>query len=339
MAATLALTQVEFDEADFPKAQAIAAALGYEQTAYTSSSSLWGLFCMPENPAHAAPGQRTDGGCVIKTAELGFLFVQDGEDVRLGNDWADVVVITYTRSDYLREHREQVSATGSGAAAYRRYYGQFVTSAVIETVVRNIGAAALVASTDEHLNDIPLPLWDAMAPARVLADGYRDRIRKPKPAVVEIPVDARRLREANGSAGVSLSDYVCIAKEAARQWLEAHAAATYTRRELLAEDAATGDRRYYAQFVTPETTSHVVAFLGADRILAAAADLADVPVSLWDTVAASVPFDTVRLAKVSGGSYRASLSDRGHIAKEAARQWRAARDEATARLYYQDAKP
>lgn len=321
---TLALTQVEFDEADFPKAQAIAAALGYEQTAYTSSSSLWGLFCMPENPAHAAPGQRTDGGCVIKTAELGFLFVQDGEDVRLGNDWADVVVITYTRSDYLADR-------GDRTAAHRRWFGQFVTTPVIEYVVRTIGASVLAASTDEHLNDIPLALWDAMAPARVLTDAYQGLTRVPKPEPTPLPIDVVRLRAGNGAAGVSLSDYVCIAKEAARQWIEAQAASTYTRRELLAEDAATGDRRYYAQFVVPETTSHVVAFLGADRILAAAADLADVPVSLWETrtLAATVPFDAKRLAKVSGGSYVVSLSDRGHIAKEAARQWREARDESS----------
>lgn len=84
------LTQVEFGEEDFPKAEAIAKALGFQQTAYTSTSALWGLFCLPENPEYAKPGEATKGGCVIKTRELGFLFVQDGEDLHLGYDFADV---------------------------------------------------------------------------------------------------------------------------------------------------------------------------------------------------------------------------------------------------------
>lgn len=78
---TPALTQMEFKEDDFPIAERIANALGYEQTAYTSTSALWGLFCLPENPRTARRGQATRGGCVIKTKELGFLFVQLAEDV------------------------------------------------------------------------------------------------------------------------------------------------------------------------------------------------------------------------------------------------------------------
>jgi hypothetical protein len=87
---TTALTQVEFEGDDFDKAERIAKALGYEQTAYTSTSALWGLFCLPENPEYAKLGQRTDGGCIIKTRELGFLFVQDGEDTRNGYNWGEV---------------------------------------------------------------------------------------------------------------------------------------------------------------------------------------------------------------------------------------------------------
>jgi hypothetical protein len=91
MTATQTLTQVEFEEHDFAKAKKIAKALGYgENTAYTSTSALWGLFCLPENPDYAKPGQATVGGCIIKTKELGILFVQDGEDLHLGYDWSDV---------------------------------------------------------------------------------------------------------------------------------------------------------------------------------------------------------------------------------------------------------
>jgi hypothetical protein len=71
------LTQVEFDEDDFPKAQRIAKRLGYTQTAYTTTSALWGLFCLPDRASHR-------GGCIIKTLELGMLFVQDYEDLKLG---------------------------------------------------------------------------------------------------------------------------------------------------------------------------------------------------------------------------------------------------------------
>ena len=84
MRETLALTQLEFEQADFPVAQEVARRLGYQQTAYTSSSALWGLFCLPENPqTWKGPRQALTGGCVIKTRELGLLFVQDLEDLHL----------------------------------------------------------------------------------------------------------------------------------------------------------------------------------------------------------------------------------------------------------------
>jgi len=79
-AQTQLLTQVEWTAADFEQGEAIARHLGYEQTAYTSTSALWGLFCLPENPAHHPRGPYR-GGCIIKTKELGFLFVQDPEDL------------------------------------------------------------------------------------------------------------------------------------------------------------------------------------------------------------------------------------------------------------------
>lgn len=84
------LTQLEFSECDHGRAEAIAIALGYEQFAYTSTSALCGLLCLPENPATARRCQRTTGGCVIKTRELGFLFVQDGEDCGMGCDWSEI---------------------------------------------------------------------------------------------------------------------------------------------------------------------------------------------------------------------------------------------------------
>lgn len=79
-----ALCQMEFTDADHAEAERIAAHLGYEQTAYTSTSALIGLFCLPENPAHPENrGKPHRGGCVIKTKELGFLFVQTEEELGL----------------------------------------------------------------------------------------------------------------------------------------------------------------------------------------------------------------------------------------------------------------
>jgi hypothetical protein len=51
-------------------------ALGYDQTAYTSTSALWGLFCLRSRPTQRA-------GCIIKTRQFGLLFVQDLEDLNL----------------------------------------------------------------------------------------------------------------------------------------------------------------------------------------------------------------------------------------------------------------
>jgi len=71
---TQPLTQLEMSDEDIERAEQIARRLGYTQTAYTSTSALWGLFCLPDRPL-----QRK--GCVIKTRELGLLFVQDEEDL------------------------------------------------------------------------------------------------------------------------------------------------------------------------------------------------------------------------------------------------------------------
>ncbi len=76
------IIQLEMTEADTREAQKLAKALGYEQIAYTSTSSLWGLFCLPENPARPEnKGKPIHGGCIIKTKQFGLLFVQDTEDI------------------------------------------------------------------------------------------------------------------------------------------------------------------------------------------------------------------------------------------------------------------
>jgi hypothetical protein len=81
--------------------------------------------------------------------------------------------------------------------AHRKFYAQFVSDATIRFVVSIIGADVIKASTDEHMNDIPLRRWDCMHGNLPLA------------------VSLKSLGESN-----SISTTVCIAKEAARIFAE-----------------------------------------------------------------------------------------------------------------------
>lgn len=98
-----------------------------------------------------------------------------------------------------REEYTAIAAANreEGRAAHRRYYGQFVNQRTIDYVVRAIGADRLLASTDPHFNDIPLDEWDRLVSRLPLAASLRD-------------------------AGdyMTLGGGVCIAKEAARQYVE-----------------------------------------------------------------------------------------------------------------------
>jgi hypothetical protein len=95
MTQTQALTMMEFNQRDFTIAERIAKFLGYKQYPYTTTSALWGLFCLRENPEYASPAdltpmvpggrptERQHNACIIKTQEMGFLVVYDLEDFRL----------------------------------------------------------------------------------------------------------------------------------------------------------------------------------------------------------------------------------------------------------------
>tara|TARA_R110000772_G_scaffold266658_1_gene389377 strand:+ start:1288 stop:1557 length:270 start_codon:yes stop_codon:yes gene_type:complete len=76
--------------------------------------------------------------------------------------------------------------------SHREYFAQFVSASLPESIADSIGKDRLLKSNDEHLNDIPLKCWDRL-------HGYFA-----------------------GRANWSLSDSVCSAKEAARQWIEAN---------------------------------------------------------------------------------------------------------------------
>lgn len=82
------ITPLEFTRDDHDKAERMAEHLGYRQYAYTSTSALWGLFCLHENPERATFPFQTKlppyrPGVIIKTKEFGLLFVQDRDDLGL----------------------------------------------------------------------------------------------------------------------------------------------------------------------------------------------------------------------------------------------------------------
>ena len=72
------ITQLEFKDNDFKNSESIAKQLGFKQTAYTSTSELIGLFCIIDGEQYKR-GKKS--GCIIKSKELGFLFVQHLEDL------------------------------------------------------------------------------------------------------------------------------------------------------------------------------------------------------------------------------------------------------------------
>lgn len=71
------LTQLEFEKEDFEKAAKIAQRLGFkDNTFYTSSSALWGLYCNRSRSSQKS-------GCIVKTKELGLIYVQTIEDLNM----------------------------------------------------------------------------------------------------------------------------------------------------------------------------------------------------------------------------------------------------------------
>ena len=107
-----------------------------------------------------------------------------------------------TRDEYMAASAER------GEKAHRKYYAQYVTPAIISRVAGSIGVDRIMASKDPYFNDVPaqrfgetrLAQWDRLDPL-IRPVGY---------AIY------RNLH--NTKTGQwSLSDTVCVAKEAARQ--------------------------------------------------------------------------------------------------------------------------
>lgn len=98
-------------------------------------------------------------------------------------------------------------------ANHRQYYAQFVDDEIKNEVKRYIGIERIKASTDEHLNDIPMKNWDNMAGFYFNHNG--EMIGKPN----SIKKSLSDKFKATGE-GLSAGTMVCIYKEAARQLIE-----------------------------------------------------------------------------------------------------------------------
>jgi hypothetical protein len=95
----------------------------------------------------------------------------------------------------------------NGRVNHQTYYGQFVTPQVTNLVKTYIGEDKIKNSTDPHFNDISLSKWDRLSQGIIHLVGPRiAEANRPSP-------DAK--------TGISLSDTVCVAKEAARRIREA----------------------------------------------------------------------------------------------------------------------
>ena len=107
--------------------------------------------------------------------------------------------IQFTRSHYM-----------NGDCDYETYMRQFVTDAMARFVCSHIGSDELTASTDPHMNDIPLSRWDRLA---MIAPDSFFRLVGLSNMTTQNPATA--------VPSLSLSDRVCILKAAARKYKEA----------------------------------------------------------------------------------------------------------------------
>ena len=80
---------------------------------------------------------------------------------------------------------------------HREYYAQFVGPLILGAVSARIGVERIMQTSDPHINEIPLYLWDRLHP------------------FIRVHCIERTVALGN-SRTWSLSDSVCVAKEAAR---------------------------------------------------------------------------------------------------------------------------
>lgn len=117
-----------------------------------------------------------------------------------------------TRKQYMEESSKVFREGGDTMEVHRRYYAQFVNESTVSAVSRHIGLDRLLASTDPHFNDIPLREWDSLCGFTVVGS----RVMRFGPPAFPYGHYWKEV----GDSGPALSDFGCIAKEAARQAVE-----------------------------------------------------------------------------------------------------------------------
>lgn len=106
-----------------------------------------------------------------------------------------------THDEYMAPANHQDKARA--AAVHREYFGQFVTEGLIQFVVQTFTIERLKVSRDPHLNDIPLREWDSLHP--FYSQGFARK---------------RQVIDPEYKGGWSISESICVLKEAARQAIE-----------------------------------------------------------------------------------------------------------------------
>jgi hypothetical protein len=99
----------------------------------------------------------------------------------------------------------------NGDITHREYYAQFITPEMVTDVRQGIGEELILASTDEHMNDIRLSLWD-----RLSGCSFRGNEMITKPTI------RKNFKElvAEADDSVSAATLVCVYKEIAQQFKE-----------------------------------------------------------------------------------------------------------------------
>lgn len=140
-------------------------------------------------------------GRLAEGATMGKQYTQDEARAELAAHG-----IKYTRADYMAENP---------VVDHRTYYGQFVDDGVINYVLRGIGRAAILASKDEHFNDIPIRKWDALCGVSFSGSQMIGRVSFPNAYLIGLANITTYSEDGHYSPGVSSSDGVSLLKTAA----------------------------------------------------------------------------------------------------------------------------
>lgn len=133
----------------------------------------------------------------------------------------------FTRAQYLQARQgidDPRLADRAAATAHRRYYAQFVTEDTCSYVEAHLGRTRLAAALrqDQHLNSIALSRWDALCSNHTDSGRHGQlHVFLPYDRTALALAEGRDPRDPAGPKFVSQGDLVCIAKEAARQIVEA----------------------------------------------------------------------------------------------------------------------